>query len=159
MLAEDLFAHAKALHKAGQFREAEPVYIRLLEHDAGNVECLNLLGLLHADTGRIDTSIQLLRVAIGIAGPEAWLCRNLGIVLERTGDFAGAVACFRQAVECAPKEHEIWGALGRLLTRLDRTEESMSAWLQALAGECSPRPRCHGRIPARIGECDGGPWR
>ena len=128
----ELLARAKALHQAGELREAERVYTGLLERDPGDVECLNLLGLIHADTGRTDTSIQLLRVAIGIAGPEPWLCRNLGIVLERTGDLAGAVACFRQAVEGAPKDHEIWGALGGLLTRLDRIEESISSWMQAL---------------------------
>src|SRR5687767_7417485 len=109
------FSKAKGLHKAGLFREAEAIYLHVLDHDPANVECLNLLGLLHADTDRVDTSVQLLRTAIGIEGPRPWLCRNLGIVLERSGERSAAAACYRQALEESPNDHDLWGALGHIL--------------------------------------------
>lgn len=126
------FKHAKALHQSGKLREAEAIYLRLLNHDASDVESLHLLGLIHADTGRVETGLQLLRAAIGIAGPKSCLCRNLGIVLERRGDRAAAVACYRQALEEAPEDHELWAAIANSLTLLERWEEAASAWSSAL---------------------------
>ena len=101
------FKRAKALHKGNRLVEAEAIYLRLLDQNPADVECLQLLGLIHADTDRVDTSLQLLRLAIGIAGPKPWLCRNLGIILERNGDLAAAAACYRQALEEAPIEQVV----------------------------------------------------
>lgn len=126
------FKRARALHKIKRLFEAEAVYLRLLDHNPADVESLHLLGLIHADTGRADTSVQLLRVAIGIAGPKPWLCRNLGIILERSGDLAAAAACYRQALEETPKDHELWAALATTLTSLDRWQDAISAWTRAL---------------------------
>lgn len=131
-MLDELLTQAKALHQAGRFHEAEPIYLRLLEQDAGDIECLNLLGLLHADTARVDTSVQLLRAAIGIGGPLPWLCRNLGIILERSSELAAAAACYRQALDESSADHELWGTLGRIYTTLDRQQEATHAWAQAL---------------------------
>jgi len=126
------FRRAKALHKIKRLFEAEAIYLRLLEQNPIHVECLNLLGLVHADTDRVETSVQLMRVAIGIAGPKPWLCRNLGIVLERSGDRVSAAACYRQALEANPNDHELWAALADTLTVLNRLPDAIAAWSKAL---------------------------
>lgn len=123
---------AKALHKAGKWHQAEAIYLHLLDTNPGDVESLHLLGLLHAETDRVDTAVQLLRVAIGIEGPRPYLCRNLGIILERAGDGTAAAACYRQALEEAPEDHELWAGLARLLTVLNRHADAAAAWLCAL---------------------------
>ena len=131
------FKRAKALHKGNRLVEAEAIYLRLLDQNPADAECLQLLGLIHADTDRVDTSLQLLRLAIGIAGPKPWLCRNLGIILERNGDLAAAAACYRQALEEAPKDHELWAALANTLTSLERWSDAISAWTKALESASS----------------------
>ena len=130
------FSRAKALHLEGHLQEAEAIYLQLLEQNPGDVECLHHLGLLHADTNRLDTGIQLIRVAIGIEGPKPWLCRNLGIILERCGDRRGAIGCYRQALVEAPTDHEICVALATLLTIETRHGEAAEIWLTAV--ESSP---------------------
>jgi tetratricopeptide (TPR) repeat protein len=126
------FSRAKALHLEGRFPQAEAMYLYLLEQNPGDSETLHLLGLLHADTNRFETGIQLLRVAIAIEGPKPWLCRNLGVILERCGDSAAAIACYRQALVEAPHDHELWAATAAVLTREERQQDAADCWKQAL---------------------------
>ncbi len=136
-------SRAKALHLEGRLQEAEAIYLHLLEQNPGDVECLHHLGLLHADTNRLDTGIQLIRVAIGIEGPKPWLCRNLGIILERCGDRRGAIGCYRQALVEAPTDHEICVALATLLTLEERHAEAAEIWTTALESTTCNSPEEH----------------
>jgi tetratricopeptide (TPR) repeat protein len=131
-VASGHFLHAKSLHLEGRLPEAESIYLQLLEQNPGDVECLHHLGLLHADTNRLDTGIQLIRVAIGIEGPKPWLCRNLGIVLERCGDRRGAIGCYRQALLETPTDHDLCVALATLLTLEERHAEAADIWRTAV---------------------------
>lgn len=132
LVQNEHFSRAKALHLEGRLPEAEAIYLQLLETDPGDVECLHHLGLLHADTARLDTGIQLIRAAIGLEGPKPWLCRNLGIILERTGDRRGAIGCYRQALVEAPSDHEICVALATLLSLEERYQEAAAIWATAV---------------------------
>ena len=126
------FERAKALHLSGKWQQAEAIYLQLLDQNPLDVDSLHLLGLLHADTSRVDSGIQILRTTIAIDGPKPWLCRNLGIILERGGDRAGAIACYRQALVEAPADHELWAAAAALLAAEGRTGEAAEAWQGAL---------------------------
>lgn len=140
---------AKTLHLRGYFDAAEEIYLRHLDVNPGDVECLNLLGLLHADTNRYETSLQLLRAAIGIEGPKPWLCRNLGIVLERTGDLASACACYRQALASAPEDHGLWAALAQLQANLGQHRDAaISLQTAFLSDTCTPTSRQQYRLSA-----------
>lgn len=143
----DSFLRAKALHLEGRFPEAEAIYLHLLEDNPADVDSLHLLGLLHADTNRVETSVQLLRVAIALDGPKAWLCKNLGVILERSGDRAAAIACYRQALVEAPEEDDLWVTLATTLTAEQRHDEAAQAWKQALDITTSgPAAQRHYRI-------------
>jgi tetratricopeptide (TPR) repeat protein len=142
------FKRAKALHKIKRLFEAEAIYLRLLDQNPADPECLHLLGLIHADTNRVETSLQLLRAAIGVEGPKPWLCRNLGIILERTGDRAAAAACYRQALEEAPGDYELWAALAIILTSQERHHEAIVAWNNALeSAPSNTTPNIRYRLP------------
>jgi len=106
--------------------------LRILDHDPGNTECLSLLGMLHANSERFETAIQLLRAAIAIDGPKSWLCSNLGAVLNRIGDRPAAIACYRQALVESPTDARLWSELATLFTAENRHAESADAWLKAL---------------------------
>jgi tetratricopeptide (TPR) repeat protein len=132
MVQKQHFERAKALHLSGNWQQAEAIYLQLLEQNPIDVESLHLLGLLHADTGRPGTGIQILRTAIAIDGPKPWLCRNLGIILERGGDRAGAIACYRQALVETPSDHQLWAATAALLTAEGHNGEAAESWKYAL---------------------------
>ena len=49
--------HARQLHHAGPWKEAEQLYLQALDASPGETDERHLLALLHADTGRPDTAI------------------------------------------------------------------------------------------------------
>jgi Flp pilus assembly protein TadD len=134
-----LLADAQILHRQGKLSEAESLYLHHLNNHPADTEGLQLLGLLHADTGRLETGLQLLRAAIGIEGPSPHLCRNLGILLDRKGDRAAAIACFRQALAAAPKDWELWRALAMLQAAEGRHGEAASSWQRVVEGGAGAR--------------------
>ena len=50
--------HARQLHQAGGWEEAEKLYLQALDAYPGDTDGLHLLALLHADTGRPDPATQ-----------------------------------------------------------------------------------------------------
>ena len=50
--------HARQLHHAGRWEEAEQLYLQALDASPGETDGLHLLALLHADTGRPDPATQ-----------------------------------------------------------------------------------------------------
>lgn len=129
---------AQQLHQAGHWREAEQLYLEALDRSPGEANGLHLLGLLHAETGRLDTAAQLLRAAIGLEGPAPHLCRNLGILLERQDQPEAAVACYRQALAGQPKDSGLWVRVAELLGELGQYGEAAAAWQRGI--ECSQEP-------------------
>lgn len=129
-----LLDDAQALQRSGRLAEAESLYLHHLNLNPADTEGLHLLGLLHADTGRLDTALQLLRAAIGIEGPRPHLCRNLGILLERQGDRSSAIACFRQALDADRRDWELWQALAGLQAAEGRHGDAASSWQRVVEG-------------------------
>ncbi len=130
--------HARQLHNAGRWQEAERLYLQALDASPGETDGLHLLALLHADTGRPDTATQLLGAAIGIEGPKPHLCRNLGIILERQDKQEAAIACYRQAVRGEPNSADLWVRMAELLTGLGRYGEAAQAWGRAIETSSAP---------------------
>ncbi|MCX6604876.1 MAG: tetratricopeptide repeat protein [Acidobacteria bacterium] len=130
--------HARQLHNAGRWQEAERLYLQALDASPGETDGLHLLALLHADTGRPDTATQLLGAAIGIEGPKPHLCRNLGIILERQNKQEAAIACYRQAVLGEPNSADLWARMAELLSGLGRYGEAAQAWGRAIETTSAP---------------------
>ncbi|MBM3757654.1 MAG: tetratricopeptide repeat protein [Acidobacteria bacterium] len=126
------FDFAQSLHRRGMLRDAETQYVRLLDANPADSNCLHFLGLLLAETGRPDAAAQLLRMAIAIEGPRAYLCLNLGVVLERQGDTESALACYRQALSEDEDDRELWEKRAAIHTALGRHGDSAFCWHRAV---------------------------
>ena len=50
--------HARQLHQAGRWEEAEQLYLHALDSSPGETDELHLLAILRADTVRPDTATQ-----------------------------------------------------------------------------------------------------
>lgn len=141
------FEHAQSLHKRGRFVEAEAHYLRLLDANPADAQCLHFLGLLHAETGRADTAVQLLRMAIAVEGPRSYLCRNLGVVLERAGDSESALACYRQSLLEEEDDAELWEKCGSLYGSLGRHGDAAFCWQRVVE---LTRPGAPGEAELRL---------
>lgn len=122
------FETGRSLHLRGFWERAESHYLACLEAKPDHGEALHLLGLLHADTGREDTAMQLLRTAIAVEGPTEALCRNLGVLFERRQQFVPAQACYRQAIEASPDDHGLRRSLARMLVANGQVGEAEAQW-------------------------------
>ncbi|HTL15782.1 MAG TPA: tetratricopeptide repeat protein, partial [Patescibacteria group bacterium] len=65
--------------------------------------------------------------------PEDWvLSKELAGLLERLGDYGGAVDCWRAVVKALPHHAESWQSLGRALVSQKRDDQAREAYSQAL---------------------------
>jgi len=89
---------AFALHRKGDYAAAERLYEAILEATPRHFDALHLLGVLHAQTGRLPRAAELLVAAIRERPDQAAAQFNLGSTLRRLGQPAEALACFDKAV-------------------------------------------------------------
>jgi predicted O-linked N-acetylglucosamine transferase (SPINDLY family) len=100
--------------------------------DPQHPHALHGLGLIAQETGRTDTAVDLLTLAIAATGGDAPLHSNLGWALHAEGRLHEAVASFRAAVACAPRSADAHGNLGQALHAQGRLDEAVASFREAL---------------------------
>lgn len=109
LLSQETLHGLRTAHEAIAARNlsaAEETLHALIGRFPKEVNTYSLLGMLHLETGRIDSAISLLRQATALAPGHFGFVLNLGLALERGGKTAEARECFVRALElnpdCAP---------------------------------------------------------
>ena len=123
---------AFALHRNGQYAEAEAQYRALLVVVPEEPRVLSLLGTLCLQTGRPGEAIDLLRQAAGLEPGNAATHANLGLALLERGDHVAALASCDRALALAPAYPEALNNRGNALAGLGRTEEALTSYERAL---------------------------
>ena len=121
-----VFGEAVALHRAGQLREAERIYARVLKVAPDHFDALNLLGAVKIQQGQFGEAQRLFGAAIKINPriPAAWC--NLGqaqYALKRPAD---ALQSFDKARALAPEDVDILYQHANALLALDRPREALA---------------------------------
>ncbi|MEE8515965.1 MAG: tetratricopeptide repeat protein [Alphaproteobacteria bacterium] len=149
---EQAYAH----HQAGRADEAERCYRRILADQPNNGVVLNLLGVLLAQTGRLDDAADLLNQAFGAGNDFAEAHHNLGKVRILQGNAEAAVACFERALEINPGYADACNDLGHALSQLGRHGDAAAAFQRVI--ELVPdRPDGHinlGTVYQELGRLD-----
>jgi len=127
------FHSAVALHRHGKLREAERLYRAVLEVNESDFDCLHNLGLLHAQEGRFDDAVGLLRAGARQDPRSVEVHNNLANVLAILNRHDEAVAGFRIAITLKPDFAEAHNNLGNALAMQGRTDEAAEHYVQALA--------------------------
>lgn len=122
---------ALALHRDGQFADADKLYRRILETFPEQPDALHFLGLLARQQGRRDEAIEFMRRAIAAAPDYASAYTNLGNLLCEGGDLEGARRSLLRALELAPEDPRVLNNLGNLERALGRTDEALEAFERA----------------------------
>jgi predicted O-linked N-acetylglucosamine transferase (SPINDLY family) len=126
-----LLAQALAAHRAGQLPQAQALYQRVLEADAGNVDALNLLGVLHSQRGELEQARQALERAVAARPQFAEASANLGMVLRQAGRYAEAEAACRRAIALKPELAEAHNNLGAALEDRGAIAEAIASYRRA----------------------------
>src|SRR5690242_8998159 len=92
---------AVAHHQAGRLQQAEQIYRDVLRQSPRDPDALQLLGLLHYQSGRHNEAIELISKAITIRPrPEFYV--NLSQAQRSAGKLQEALASCQRAVQMAP---------------------------------------------------------
>ncbi|MBV8471990.1 MAG: tetratricopeptide repeat protein, partial [Hyphomicrobiales bacterium] len=102
---------AIAHHQAGSLEKARGLYEEALRSNPGDHAALHGLGVLLCSTGHVEAGVRHIRNAIQIFPNFLDAHYNLGVVFQRHGQFAAALAHFDQALALAP------GHFGAVISR------------------------------------------
>jgi tetratricopeptide (TPR) repeat protein len=93
---------ADAYYDEKRYPEAIELYKSSLQKNPFSYKALRNLGILLADTGKIDEGIAALEQSINIYPEDAQAWFNLGAVQKKIGNIDKALACYRRASQIDP---------------------------------------------------------
>ncbi|MFZ3127560.1 MAG: LytR C-terminal domain-containing protein [Rhodoferax sp.] len=101
-VVEAWFLQGKSAHGAGELARAEELYGKVLEKDPAHAGALNAMGVLYANTDRLDKGIALFHRAL-LAEPQAsHVYNNLGYALLLAGKLDEADSALQRALDLSP---------------------------------------------------------
>jgi len=122
---------ARDLAAAGRLTEAIAAFGRILAAQPGRLDALTGLAEAAWTLGQMKLAADCLRLAIRAQGEDFTLHHNLGNVLRRQGDLAGAEAAYRRAIELRPAAAESYNGLGHVHLAWGRLEQALECYRRA----------------------------
>jgi len=101
-LAKSSLERAVAWHSAGRLPDAESAYQQALRAQPNHPDALHLLGVLHTQTGRRESSIELLAASLAINSVQPVVHANLGNALVALKRYESALASFDRCLALSP---------------------------------------------------------
>jgi tetratricopeptide (TPR) repeat protein len=133
MTISEAFSLAVQRTQAGDLRQAEAIYRRILLQEPAQFETrLNLGTLLH-ETGRFADAMAVYRMGLALDGAQAELWSNLGSSLTAAGELEQAISACRQALAINPRSPSAHNNLGNALKARTELPEAKAHFQQAIA--------------------------
>jgi tetratricopeptide (TPR) repeat protein len=129
---------AEALQKAiaafnrGDWATAEQLGRSVLAVDAGHPGSLSLLGVMAAQSGRLDESVALFERLVAVHPDDPFANINLGNALSSLQQHARALDCYERAIREKPDFAEACFGRGNALRDLGRHDEALASYDTAL---------------------------
>ncbi|MDP9175597.1 MAG: tetratricopeptide repeat protein [Planctomycetota bacterium] len=120
-------------HQAGQFQQAEQIYMQILAHQPNHADALHFLGVLASQVGKHEIALNLISRSLSLKPNNSAAHINLGNALKDKGQRDAAVAAYRQAIALQPNSPEAHNNLGNVWKDQGNLNESIAAYRQAIA--------------------------
>src|SRR5262245_4552651 len=133
--ANTTLASAIALHQRGQLKEAEEVYIALLEADHDNPDALHYLGLIRFEQGQHPLAVDLVQRALQLSPEYVDAYSNLGNIYQQLNGLETAADLYRKALALRPDHAPALHNLGLVLRKLKRFEEAIGLHQRAIEND------------------------
>lgn len=133
MRSAALLTQALQLHQQGQLQKARALYERVLKAEPKSVQALHLLGVLAAQTGHYQWSVDLIGRAIALVPGEATFHNDRGNALVELGRTEDAIASFERAIALRPDYAEAYYNRGDALQNLRRLDDALASYDAAIA--------------------------
>ena len=119
-------------HKQGKLKEAEQLYLSILEKQPMNLIVRNNLGALLNSLGRLDEAEANYRKTIEIKPNYAEAHNNLGVTLKKLCKLDEAETSYRKAIEIKPDYLDAYNNLGNILKELGKHDEAEASYRKAI---------------------------
>ncbi|MBC8284603.1 MAG: tetratricopeptide repeat protein [Nitrospinae bacterium] len=130
---QNMLQEGLTLHRAGQFNEAESLYLKILQLKPSNPDANNLMGVLYHQFGRNEEAIDFIKRALRKKPKDDGYLRNLGSVLGALGQMDGALKQFRKSLHFNPKSIETHYNIGCALQQKELHFEAIESFQKVLA--------------------------
>jgi len=130
---ELLFRDALERRHRGCFDEAGKIYEQILRQEPGNAKALHLLGVVAAQTGRMERGAELMQRSIAENSGIAPVWADLGRALIALGRFDEAVSSFDEAIALKPDMALAHFNRGVALDDLNRLDEALECYDRVIA--------------------------
>jgi tetratricopeptide (TPR) repeat protein len=128
-----IFREAAGLHGQNRVVEAERLYGEVLARDAGHAGALCYLGLIRAQTGKLDEALRLLSQAVERDPNAAEAHNHLGAVLQRAARFDDAIRHHERALALQPGYAAARFNLAAALEAAGRTAAAIETYQRLVA--------------------------
>ncbi len=118
--------------RAGNLREAEQLYRRVLEADPNHAHALNNLGMLASQADRPNEAIGYLRRTLALQPTVAEFHSNLAVAYQAAHNLPAAVAEYREALRRRPTAAHLHVNLAQALVDLAELDEAAAHGREAL---------------------------
>ena len=112
--------------------DAESLYRQILAHDPNCADALNLLGVLAGQMGHLNSAIELIGQAIALNPPAPHYHSNLAESYRRAGQWPGAIAAHRRAIELQGETAKGLSDLGVVLFENNQLAEAIAVLERAI---------------------------
>ena len=131
-----LFELGATFDRQQRHAEAEEAFNQVLARDPDNAAALNYLGYMLAERGeRLDESVSLLQKALQLEPENGSFLDSLGWAYYKANNLPLAEEHLRRAASQLRASSVIQDHYGDVLFKLQRFDDAIAAWTQALEGD------------------------
>jgi tetratricopeptide (TPR) repeat protein len=124
---------ALALHKKGQWAQAQAIYDAILAVEPRDFEALHLSGVIAAQTRNPTLAVEFIGKAIAVNGKSAAARNHRGLALAELGQWQAALADYDEAIAINAGFAEAHFNRGNVLCQLQRPEAALASYDRAIA--------------------------
>src|SRR3569623_1129022 len=123
---------ALALYSSRDWDKAEQVCRMVLAAQANNLDALNLLGIMAAQTQRLPEAAELFERAAGLRRDDPTIHNNYGNSVRDIGRREDALRSYNRAIQLKPNYAEAHYNRGLVLQDLRRMADALSSYDKAV---------------------------
>ena len=125
-LVDNLIIEAKKNHNDKNFLQAEELYKKVLNIEPKNINCLNYLGTLLAQTNRKNDAEEVFLKATKIDPNNPFLNNNLGNIYNENGKLDKAISYYEKVILFKPDFVQVYLNLGIVYAKKSDTSKALN---------------------------------
>ena len=125
---KEIFYNAKQLHQSGKIKEAQKLYLKIIDNNKNNFQLFFLLGTSFLQIKEYNKAINYLDNAINLNSNFADAFNNKGIALAEINKYSDAIKNYDQAIKLNKKKFSAYLNKGIALKNLKQYEKAIECY-------------------------------